>query len=78
MNFESNKTSDPRRLLINLSDKTSLKRNECWKNIKTSYKNIKFKIPAPRGMKNLNYLMDHILYQIFQIISSTLSKNMKQ
>ena len=26
---------------------------------------INFKCQLPHGMKNLNYLMDHILYQIF-------------
>ena len=31
-----------------------------------------------RGTKNLNYLMDHILYKIFKIILSISSKIMKQ
>ena len=31
-----------------------------------------------RGMKNLNYLTDHILNQIFKVISSISLKNMKQ
>ena len=31
-----------------------------------------------RVMKHLNYLTDHILYQIFKIISRILLKNMKQ
>ena len=35
---------------------------------KKSYKNNKFKIALPKGMKNLSYLMDNILYQIFKII----------
>ena len=51
MNSENSKTSDSHRLLINLSDKISLKRNDkyvalsnlsicyTWKNIKKSYKN---------------------------------------
>ena len=30
------------------------------------------------GMKNLNYLMDHILYQIFNIILNAYLKNMRQ
>ena len=55
MNSENNKRSDPHRLLLNLSDKINLKRNDkyvalsnlsiyhTWKNIKNSYKNNKFK-----------------------------------
>ena len=39
-----------------------------WKNIKSSYNNNKFKISAPTWNDNLNYPMDHILYQIFKII----------
>ena len=31
-----------------------------------------------RAMKNLNYLMDHNLYQAFNIILSILSKNLKK
>ena len=58
MNSENGKTSDPHRLLLNLSNKINLKRSEkyvalsnlsiyyTWKNIKKSYKN-KFKISAP-------------------------------
>ena len=59
MNSENNKTSDPKRLLPNLTDKIKLKRNDkyvalpnlsvyyTWKNIKKSYKINKFKISAP-------------------------------
>ena len=32
----------------------------------------------PDGMKNLNDLMNHILYQKFQIVLGMLSKNIKQ
>ena len=62
MNFEDSKISEPHRLLLNLTDKTDLKRKDkyialsnlsiyyTWKNyirkIK-SYKNNKFKISAP-------------------------------
>ena len=50
MNFENSKPSDPQKLLINLSDKTNLKKRDkyvalsnlsiyyTWKNIKKSYK----------------------------------------
>ena len=56
MNSESSKTSDPHRLLLNLSNKINLKRRDkyvalsilsicfTWKNIKKSYKNNRFKI----------------------------------
>ena len=61
MNSENSKTSDLHRLLLNLSNKTNLKRSDkyiassnlsiyyIWKNIiqKKSYKNNKFKISAP-------------------------------
>ena len=72
VNSENSKTSGPHRLLLNLSDKLSLKRSDkyialsnlsiyyAWKNIKKSDKNNKFKTSAP--VKSLNYLMDYILY----------------
>ena len=59
MNSENSKTSDPHRLLLNLTDKIDLKREDkyialsnlriyyTWKNIKKSYKNNKFKISTP-------------------------------
>ena len=59
MNSKNSKTSDPHRLLLNLTDKIKLRRKDkyialsnlslyyTWKNIKKSYKNIKFKISAP-------------------------------
>ena len=59
MNSESSKTSDPPRLLCNLSGKinlrgsdkyvvlSSLSINHTWKNIKKLCKNNEFKISAP-------------------------------
>ena len=59
VNSENSKTSDAHRILLNLSDITNLKRSDehvalsnfsiCygWKNIKTSYRNNKFKISDP-------------------------------
>ena len=59
MNSKNSKTTDPHRLLLNITDKIDLSRSEkyvalsnlsiyyTWKNIKKSYKNIKFKILAP-------------------------------
>ena len=58
MNSENSKTSDPHRLLLNLTDKINLKRSDkyvalsnlsiyyTWKNIKNSCENNKFKISA--------------------------------
>ena len=59
MNSENSKTSDPHRLLLNLTDKIDLRKKDkyialsnlnihyTWKNIKKSYKSSKFKISAP-------------------------------
>ena len=59
MNSKNSKTSDPHRLLDNLTDKIDVKRKDkyialsnlsiyyTWKNVKKSYKNNKFKILAP-------------------------------
>ena len=58
-NSESSKTSEPRVLILKLTDKLDLRRGEkiialshlsiyyTWKNIKNSYNNNKFKISAP-------------------------------
>ena len=80
MNSKNSKTSDPHRVLLKITGKIDLRgKNKyialsnlsiyyTWKNIKKSYKNNEFKYQLQHGMKNLNYLMDHILYQIFKII----------
>ena len=53
MNSKSCKTSDPHRLLLNLTDKIDLRRKDKYIalsnliNIEKSYKNNKFKISAP-------------------------------
>ena len=59
MNFKNSKTSDPHRLLLNLTDKIDLRRKDkyialsnfsfyyIWKNIKKTWKSNKFKISAP-------------------------------
>ena len=82
-NSKNSKSSDPHRLLLNLSDKTKLKRSEkyvtlsnliihyTWKNMKKSYKYNKFKISTPTWNKEF---IDHISYQIFKIILNTSSK----
>ena len=75
MKSKYSKTSDPHRLFLNLKDIITLKRSDkyvalsnlsiyyAWKKIRT----IILEQPQHR-MKNLNYLMDHILYQVFKII----------
>ena len=83
MNSENSKTSDRHRLLLNLSDKINFKRSvnvlsikkkkkkkkeNTWKNIKSHTKIINLKYQLQHRMKNLNYLFNHILYQIFKII----------
>ena len=45
--------------------------------LKSHTKTIDLKNCCQSGIKNLNYLMDHIRYQIFNIILSISSKNMK-
>ena len=80
MNPKNSGTSDPHRLLLNLTDKRNLNRSDkyvtlailsnyyTWKTIEKSYeKMINLKYQLQHGMKNLNYLIDHILYQIFKI-----------
>ena len=59
MNTQNSKTSEPRRFKMNLADKINLKNPNknmaltnlstyyTWKNIKSEYKNNKFKISAP-------------------------------
>ena len=80
INTANSKTSDPHRLLLNLTDKIDLRKKDKYitlsnlsiyytcRNIKKSYKDNKFKISVQYRMKKLNYLMNHILYQIFKIV----------
>ena len=91
MNYENSKTSETHRLLLNLTDKINVKRSDkyvalsnlsmysnTWTYNKKSYKMINFKYQLQHGMKNLNYLMDYILYQIFRINLNISQKNMIQ
>ena len=80
MNSKKTKTYKPYRLLINLKNKINLKVSDKYlvlsnlsmhytqKNIKRHTKTINLKHQLQYGMQNLNYLMDHILYQILKII----------
>ena len=90
MNSASSKTSDLQRILLDLSDKINLERSNkyvalwnlrtyyTWKNIQKSYKNKNLKYQLRHWMKSLNYLMDHVLYQIFKINLNMSEKNMRQ
>ena len=64
MNSKNSGTLDPHRLLLNLTDKINLKRSDKY-------------VALSNGMKNLNYLMDHTMYQIFKSILNTSLKNMR-
>ena len=81
MNFKNSKMSDPHRLILSLKDKIELQRKDkcialsnlsiyyTWKkNLKSHTITINLKYQLQHGMKNLNLLMGHILYQIFKII----------
>ena len=89
-NSENSKTSDPHRLLLNISGKIHLKRSNIYvlyrilaytihgKKYKSHIKVINLKYQLPRGAKDLNYLMDLTFYQIFKIILNISLKDMKQ
>ena len=78
MNSRNSERFGPHRLLLNLTDKITLKRSSryvalsnlsiCYirKRIKKSYKINKLKISDRHGIKSLKYLMNYVLYQIFK------------
>ena len=79
MNSKNSRTSDPHRLLLNLADKIHLKRRDkcailsnlsiCYtRKNKRHSKIINLKNKLQHGMKNLIYLKDRILHQIFKTI----------
>ena len=90
INSENSKITDPHRVLLNLTDKINVKRSDkyvalsnlsiyyTWKNTKSITKKINLKYQLQHGLKNLNYLMNHIMYKIFKTILSVSSKNMRQ
>ena len=73
MNSKNSLTSDPRRLLLSLTNKLNLERSAkhvalsnlsiyyTWKNVKMSYKNDKFEISAPTLIEEFE-LLDGSLY----------------
>ena len=79
MNLENSKTSEPHLLIIKLTDKLNLRRGEKstalsfithGKTLKAHTITINLKYQHQHGMINLNYRMDHALYQMFRIILS--------
>ena len=79
MKSKNSKNSNPHRLLLNLTDTLDLRKDKyialsnlriyyTLENIKSYIRTISLKFQLQHGMKNLDYLMDRILYQIYKII----------
>ena len=78
MNSRNGKTIDPRRLLLNLTDKVNLKRSDkyvalsnlyyTWKKFKSHTKIIYLKYQLQNGEKSVNYLTDDIEYYFEYIL----------
>ena len=85
-NSKNSKTCNPHRLLLNFSDKINLIRSDKYvplsnlgisihgKIYKSHTKNLNLKYQLQHGMESLNYLTNHILYQIFKITLNILQK----
>ena len=83
MNSENSKTSKPHVLILKLTNKLDLRIGEkiialsnlsiyyTWRNKKVYTITINLKYQHQHGMMNLNYQMNHILYQISKITSNT-------
>ena len=89
INSENSKTSDSHRIL-NLTDKINFKRSDKYvdlsnrsiyhthgKKSKKSNRINRLKISALTWNDKLDFLMDHILHQLFKIISGISLKSMK-
>ena len=80
MNSKISKISSTNKLPLSLSEKNKFKKSDkyvalsnlsiCYtrENLKNHTKIINLKYQLENGMKNLNYMMDHVLYQICSII----------
>ena len=86
MNAENSKTNKPHRFILTLVDKLNLKdhnKNMALANLSIYYTlslhitTMNLKSQLHFGMMNLICLIDHILFQTFKTILSTLLKNMK-
>ena len=92
MNSESSKTSKPHILVLKLTNKLDLRIVEniialsnlrichTWKNMKSSYNNNKFKIPAPTwndkfelpdGLDSVSYIQDYFEYILKKHVENT-------
>ena len=90
LNSENRKTSGPHVSILKLTNKLDLRRGEkiialsnrsiyyTWKNTKAHTITTNLKYQHQHGMKNLNYQMDCILYQIFKIILSIFKKTWRR
>ena len=95
MNTENSKTNEPHRFKLDLTDKLNLKNPNknialahlsiyyIWKNIKSEYKNNKFKISAPTwndtfdshdGSYSVSDIQDYFEFIIIKSTNSNLSK----
>ena len=90
MNSGNSKTSDRHRLLPNLSNEINLKRSDnnvalsnlsiysTLKKVKKYAKIMNKNFKLQHRIKSLNYLMGHVLYQIYRNFVSIASKHMRQ
>ena len=90
INHKNSEIYDSHILLLNLTDKINLKGSGKyvalsnlsvyypWKKTKNHTKIINLKNQLQHEMKNLNYMMDHILYQIFKIILNISKKTRRK
>ena len=77
MNSKNSIAFNLHRLLLNLSEKINLKRSNkhvALSKQKSCAKAMNLKYQLQRGVMNLNYLIDQILYEIFMIILNISSK----
>ena len=70
MNSKNSKISDPYRLLLNVTDKINLNKSD--KHVAL------LNLQLRRGMNSLNYLIDHVLYQIFKNILNIFQKTWRK
>ena len=87
MNTLNSKANESNKFIYQFTDKLNLKNPNknmalanliiyyTWKNIKSEYKNNKFKISTPTW--NDEFMVDLILFLIYKIILNASSKNMK-
>ena len=92
MSSENSNTSDPHRLTFILSNKMNLNSSDKYVSLsnltiyytletiqikKSQIKILNVKYQLQRGMINLNYLIDHILLEIFKITLNIFSEIIK-